>query len=133
MKKAISILMSILVLMITMCICATATSASNSTYTYETEDAVYTIEFIDNNLTAEEQELVAAKLAGIEYNTAAPANIWCDIFGHDYKYTTASVITHKYRATDPRCKKDLYNVKYCEDCDFTEETLTSSVYIVCCD
>ena len=133
MKKVISILMSILVLMTTMCICATATSSSNSTYTYETEDAVYTIEFNDNNLTVEEQKTVVSKLVDLDENVVQTYGLGCTLFGHDYKYTSASVITHKYRASDPRCKKDLYNVKYCEDCDFTEETLTSSVYIVCCD
>lgn len=133
MKKTICILMSILILMTTMCIWATAAGASGNTYTYETEDAVYTVEFTDNNLTAEEQAIVAAKLVGAEYNAAAPANILCDIFGHDYLYTTTSVIKHKVRATEPRCQKLMYDVKYCEDCDFTQETLTSSAYIICCD
>ena len=132
MKKTISILMSILMLMSTMCIWATATNTSNTTYTYETEEAVYTVEFNDNNLTAEEQKLVAAKLAGIEYNTAAPANIWCDIFGHDYKYTTASVIAHKTRTYAPRCKRQTYDVTYCEDCDYTEQTLLTTAFIYCC-
>ncbi len=132
MKKIISILMSLLILMSTMCIWATATSESNNTYTFDTEEAVYTVEFNDNNLTAEEQELVAAKLAGIEYNAAAPANILCDIFGHDYEYTTASVITHKVRTYAPRCKKQMYDVTYCEDCDYTEQTLTLTTYIDCC-
>ena len=132
MKKAISILMSILILMSTMCIWATATNASNDTYTYETEEAVYTVEFNDNNLTAEEQKLVAAKLANVEYNAAAPANILCDIFGHDYKDTSATVITHKARTYAPRCKQQTYHVTYCEDCDYTEQTLLGTAYIYCC-
>ncbi len=133
MKKTISILMSLLILMSTMCIWATATSASNNTYTYETEYAVYTVEFTDDNLTTEEQEFIAAKLTGIEYNSASPANILCDIFGHDYKYSSANVITHKVRTSAPRCKQQTYEVTYCEDCDYTEQTLISTTYIDCCD
>lgn len=133
MKKVISVFLSFVLLMMSISVLASATSASNSTYTFETEEAVYTVEFNDNNLTAEEQEHVAAKLANIEYNAAAPANILCDIFGHDYKYTTASVIAHKARTYSPRCKRSTYDVTYCEDCDYTVETLTGSAYIYCCD
>lgn len=133
MKKVLSILTSMLILMTTMCFWATATSASNSTHTYETEDSVYTIEFNDNNLSLEEQKTVVAKLMGLDEDYAQTYGLGCTLFGHDYKYTSVNVITHKYRSSAPRCKKDMYDVKYCEDCDYTEETWTSSAYIYCCD
>ena len=132
MKKIISILMGLLILMTTMCICATATSDSNNTYTYETEEAVYTVEFNDNNLTAEEQKIVSAKLVGINDGSAQTYGLGCTLFGHDYKYTTANVVTHKVRTYAPRCKKQIYDVTYCEDCDYTEQTLTTTTYIDCC-
>ena len=118
--------------MTTLCICATATSDSNNTYTYETEDAVYTVEFNDNNLTAEEQKAVAAKLVGLDDDPAQTYGLGCTLFGHDYKYTTASVITHKARTYAPRCKQQTYDVTYCEDCDYNEQTLVSTRRIDCC-
>ena len=133
MKKVISILTSLFILMTVLCVSATADSTVNNTYVFETEDAHYTVEFYDNNLTVEQQRHIAEKLIINENDLVQTYGLGCTLFGHDYKYTTASVITHKYRTSQPRCKKDLYDVKYCEDCDFTEETLTTTTYIICCD
>ena len=53
-----------------------------------------------------------------------------------YKYLritrTASVIQHKVSELNPRCKKQTYDVTYCEDCDYTKETLVNTTYINCC-
>lgn len=132
MKRIIYVLISLLILMTSVCVVATADGAGN-TYTFEDEDAHYTVEFNDNNLTEEQQMRVAEKLTGIADDTVQTYGLGCILFGHSYKYTSVSVTTHKYRASAPRCKIDMYNVKYCEDCDFTEPTWTSSAYIYCCD
>lgn len=133
MKKVISIFVGLFILMSLMCVVATAQD-TGSAYTFETEDAHYTVEFEDNRLSAEQQQTVAEKLVFASGDDSVQKyGLGCTLFGHDYVYTTASVIEHKVRATEPRCKKYMYDVKYCEDCDFTEETLTSTAYIICCD
>lgn len=132
MKKIISILISLCIMMIVLCVVAAAEGTGNSTYTFETDDAHYTVEFNDNNLTEQQQMHIAEKLVGTD-DMVQTYGLGCTLFGHDYKYTSANVITHKYRTSAPRCKKDMYNVTYCEDCDYTEETLTTTTYIVCCD
>ena len=132
MKKIISILMCTLMIMTSTCIRATATDSEENVYHYTIDGTEYRVEFHDNNLTAEEQELVAAKLVGADINAASPANILCDIFGHDYLYTTTTVTTHKVRTTAPRCKQETYKVTYCEDCDYMQKTLTKTEYISCC-
>ena len=133
MKKIISILISACIIMTFLCVVASAQDVNVKTYTFETENAHFTVEFNNNNLTEEQERRIAQKLISSEENTIQTFGLGCTLFGHDYKYTSANVITHKYRTSHPRCKKDMYNVKYCEDCDYTEETLTTTTYIVCCD
>ena len=130
MKKAISILICILVLMISLCTIASATT--HNTYVYEVDGNEYTIEFHDNNLTAEEQIIVSNKLLGIYDDTVQTYGLGCTLFGHDYKNTTTSVIHHKVYADAPRCKKEVYDVTYCADCDYTKQTLLNTTYIYCC-
>lgn len=133
MKKIISLLICVLILITTLCVVASAESASNDTYVIETEDAHYTIKFDDSNLSEEQQRIVAEKLVYGNDDATQTYGLGCVLFGHDYLYTTAHVITHKVSAKKPRCLDDVYEVKYCEDCDFMEETLIDSEYIFCCD
>lgn len=132
MKKVISVLVCFLIVMSAMCTIASASSATANKYTYIIDDTNYTVEFEDNNLTSKEQEIVAKKLLGMESGDVQTYGLGCTLFGHDYKYTTASVIQHKVRTSAPRCKLSLYDVTYCEDCDYTKETLTSTSYQNCC-
>ena len=133
MKKLISILISMLIVMTFLCVIASAESNSNNTYTFETEDTNYTVTFDGNNLSEEQQKIVAEKLVFDNDDSTQTYGLGCTLFGHDYLYDTAYVITHKVRSSQPRCKEDTYDVKYCEDCDFMEETLINSKYIYCCD
>jgi len=133
MKKTICILISMLVLMTAFCVVSSAENTGDNTYTFETEDAHYTVEFEDNDLSEEQQRIVAEKLVFNNGDDSTQTyGLGCILFGHDYKYTTANVVTHKYRATRPRCKEDTYDVEYCEDCDYMEETLIDTDYIDCC-
>ena len=116
-----------------LCVIASAESNSNNTYTFETEDTNYTVTFDSNNLSEEQQKIVAEKLVFDNDDSTQTYGLGCTLFGHDYLYDTAYVITHKVRSSQPRCKEDTYDVKYCEDCDFMEETLINSKYIYCCD
>lgn len=133
MKKIISLLISMLIVMTALCVVASAESESNNTYTFETEDAHYTVTFNNDNLSEEQQKNVAEKLVFGNDNSAQTYGLGCVLFGHDYLYTTANVVTHKVASSQPRCLEDTYDVKYCEDCDFMEETWIDSYYIYCCD
>lgn len=133
MKKIISLLICVLILMSALCIVASADGASNDTHVIETEDAHYTVKFGDSNLSEEQQRIVAEKLVYGNDDSAQTYGLGCILFGHDYLYTSACVVTHKVRSSAPRCLEDAYDVKYCEDCDFMEETWIASKYIYCCN
>lgn len=129
MKRIISGLIIVFVLMSSLCVWA---SATNEVYIYNIDGIEYTVEIADDNINENKKQSIANALVNAEISEAVPANIWCDIFGHDYQYTTASTIQHKVNVNAPRCKKSTYSVKYCEDCDFTEQTLQGVTHIYCC-
>ncbi len=131
MKRTISILICTLILMTAMTFVAAANDLTN-TYVYEADGVEYTVNFEDSTVSIEKQEIIAQRLIGLNDSNVQTYGLGCTLFGHDYAYTTASVITHKVRTYSPRCKKEMYDVTYCEDCDYTEQTLTSTSYISCC-
>ncbi len=132
MKRIVSILICALILMTALCVVASAESTVNNTYTFETEDAHYTVQFNDNNLSAEQQQRVAENLVFGRDDSAATYGLGCTLFGHDYVYTTSTVTIHKVKTARPRCVKEFYDVTTCEDCDFYESTRTHYIYIDCC-
>ena len=133
MKKTIRVLAFLLVMMTALTIVASAFGENTTTYTYETEDIEYTVTFSDNTTPKEKQEAIAQKLIGLNDSSAQTYGLGCILFGHDYLYDTVHVVTHKVRATAPRCKQDSYDVTYCEDCDYFEEDLYATTYIYCCN
>lgn len=62
----------------------------------------------------------------------ASYNPICSVFGHNIKTSSVETITHKERATAPRCLRRIYDVEACTRCDYTSSTLISSLYIQCC-
>ena len=87
------------------------------------------------------EEVPAETKAKIEkyFATGEPAannnvtyGLTCTLFGHKIEGTAISTITHKVRATSPRCKKQTYNYEECTRCDYETSTLMSTEYIACC-
>ena len=57
----------------------------------------------------------------------------CSVIGHKIDTSVVSVITHKARATAPRCLKKSYQHDVCTRCDdYETSTLITSKYINCC-
>ncbi len=129
MKKFICLLICAIIVMMNMCL---FTAANNDSYTFEIDDVEYTVKINDPYVSAEKKQTIANAIVCQNNTDIMTVNVWCDIFGHDYKYTTASVMQHKVNVYAPRCKEQLYDVTYCEDCDYTEQKLISTSYINCC-
>jgi len=130
MKRIISILICAFVLMTTAAVIAAA--SDNGVYVYVIDDTEYTVEFSDNSISAEKKELIAQSLVGLTDDSAQTYGLGCTLFGHDYKYTTSAVTIHKAYTSAPRCQRSIYDVTYCEDCDYSEQTLVSIRRIDCC-
>lgn len=103
-----------------------------NTLEYEMEDKHCTVVF-EGELSAKQKDLIAKRLLGIEVETAESYGLMCTLFGHKYGAESGvDVITHKVRASAPRCLSERYLVKVCSRCDDTVATLKSQTYISCC-
>lgn len=127
MKRIICVLISMLILMTSACIFASALEEN----VYVIDGIEYTVQF-DDSVPSEKQEIIAQALIGGDDYSVQPRGIGCTLFGHDYAYTRTTVVQHKIFPTSPRCVEYLYDVTYCEDCDYTEQTMIASNYIYCC-
>lgn len=130
MKRITSLMMCLIIMMTSMCIFASA--EGNGTYEFEVDGEEYTVEFVSSDLSAEKQETVAARLVGLEVSEPVPANILCNLFGHDYEYSTTYVTHHKVATIAPRCQRKYYDITTCSRCDYYSETYTRAALIYCC-
>jgi hypothetical protein len=58
--------------------------------------------------------------------------LYCTLFGHNLAHMAVYEITHKYYATEPRCREIRYDVTYCTRCDYTVWTKIGESRIYCC-
>ncbi len=127
MKRIFAIL---LVLTLLACTCALPVSAKNTTKE-ESE-----IEIVINDEVSEETkakiERYFANGEPAEDDGATTYGLTCTLFGHNIKISSVSAVTHKVRATSPRCLKKTYDYEECTRCDYEKATLVCSEYIGCC-
>ena len=67
-----------------------------------------------------------------EDDGVATYGLTCTLFGHKLESTTVRSVTHKARATAPRCLEQTYDYDACTRCDYEVSTLLGSRYIYCC-
>lgn len=127
-KRFLAILMAAI---ISVSIFAMPSSAAEA----EEPQAHIEVYFEDDNLSEEfKAKATAYFLNGApEEDGAATYGLTCTLFGHDLEIGTTYTITHKARATEPRCLKQTYNYSACTRCDYEASTLISSTYIYCCE
>lgn len=130
MKKIISVFMAVILFAISATLITSA--SENPVVVITTEDAEYTIEFENANLSEEKRQAIAHKLVSGEEDDVQTYGLMCSLFGHKTEQNTVAVVTHKFKAVSPRCKRELYLVTTCTRCDYQEEELSSSIFIVCC-
>lgn len=98
---------------------------------HEHEDGEITVIF-NSEVSPEVEERVIAHFHGDELPVAGARGLTCTLFGHKLDTGTTYVVTHKARATAPRCLQDTVAYEICTRCDYAEYTTLSSVYIYCC-
>ena len=90
-------------------------------------------------VSPERQQEIADNIAGVSSNTiidpniASPDNIICTLFGHNLSpQVTVTATHHKVSQYNPRCLMEIHHIRYCQRCDYTEDSLEGTIYIVCC-
>lgn len=131
MKRIISALLCAAMLASLTLVFASANNG-NAVYTFNIDGTEYTVSFENSALTPEQQQIIAERLVGISEAPAQTYGLGCTLFGHDYITEIATVTVHNVSSTAPRCRRDTYEVKTCEDCDYYKQTFISSVPSYCC-
>lgn len=128
MKKIISLILVIVSIFSVMSISVCAEGTEENTITVTVND----VEFVFDADTTEDfrNKFIAHYF---DHNDgAATYGLTCTLFGHKIESSVVTAVTHKVRATDPRCLQERFNVETCSRCDYTNKTKLSSAYISCC-
>ena len=100
---------------------------------YPEEDI--TVVFNENSaLSSEQKQFISDKIVSGEsiIDDGSTTYSLCWLTGHDIITEAVFAVEHKVSSTNPRCKKDTYNVESCTKCDHMDYTLISSVMTLCC-
>lgn len=127
MKKIIAIVLVVISIFSVMSISAYAEDANESTVTVND-----TIFMFDADTTEDFRNKFIAHYFSHEDDGVAAYGLTCTLFGHKIESSVVTTITHKVNSTSPRCLQERYNAETCSRCDYTNATLLSSIYIVCC-
>ncbi len=129
MKKIIAIIMVVVSLFSVMSISAFAAEESEDTITVTVNET----EFIfDANTTEEFRNKVIADYFNDSDEDVVTYGLMCTLFGHKLESKVITAITHKAKATAPRCLRERFDVQACSRCDYITKDLISSSYISCC-
>lgn len=130
MKKIISVFLIVTLFALSATIITSA--SESSTVVITTDEAEYTVEFENTNISKEQREAIAYNLVFGKDDNIQTYGLMCTLFGHKTEGTSISVITHKVKTTSPRCKRDSYVITTCTRCDYYDEEYTGTSYISCC-
>ena len=90
---------------------------------------------INNEVSTETTQKIKKYFATGEpatVNNASTYGVTCTLFGHKIENTIVETITHKVRATAPRCLERTYAYEACTRCDYETATLIDTENIYCC-
>lgn len=130
MKKVVSIIAFVLACSM-LVVGISGSSANTETRVIEYYDEGVTVVFENAVYSSEERytQIADRLVYGDEYATSAIS--WCWLFGHDIESNTIQTITHNVRSVSPKCLRKTYKIETCSKCDYYNEELLTSVYIVC--
>ena len=106
-------------------------ATSENQYVFSYPDQNLEVEFaLNSTLTATQKNMIADAIA---YGSDIPQTYaLCWLVGHKEVVNTVSVIQHKVFTHNPRCVLNLYTVTTCENCDYSDIVLDSTMRLDCC-
>lgn len=129
MKKIIAIIMVVVSLFSVMSISVYAEDANKNTITVTVNETVF---IFDTNTSEEFRSKAIARYFNHNGEGTSTYGLTCTLFGHKLESSVVTTITHKARATAPRCLQETYEMEVCSRCDYTNPILIGSTYISCC-
>lgn len=128
MRKIIALILVVVSLFSVMSISAYAEGTEENTISVSVNDTVF---IFDANTSEEFRSKAIAHFLNHD-DGAETYGLTCTLFGHKLESSVITTITHKAKATSPRCLRETYDTEACTRCDYANATLIGSEYIVCC-
>lgn len=129
--KIKSLFAILLALTLLICTCVLPATAKEQTNNNDIE-----IIILDENVSVETKEKIENYFASgepaIDDDGATTYGLTCTLLGHKLQSSTVDVITHKVRATAPRCLRKTYDYDACTRCDYETSELIATENIYCC-
>ena len=126
--KKIGIILIVIIITLSATIGISAEGNVENTYQVDNVTVIFDA---DSQFSTEQQEVIANLLVHPEY-AVAQTNLICNIFGHKNTSETVITITHKAKATSPRCFQENFIVTTCSRCNESTVERASYFYITCC-
>ena len=129
MKKIFAFIMVAVSLFSVMSVSAYAEDLKEETITVTVNETVFTF---DANTSEDFRNKVIADYFNEKDEDVATYGLMCTLFGHKLESSVITVITHKVKATAPRCLRERFDTEACTRCNYTHKELITSSYISCC-
>lgn len=129
MKKTIALIMVVVSLFSVMSISVCAEDASDNTVTVTVNETEFI--FVADTTEDFRDKAISHYFSGDDEDSAT-YGLMCTLFGHKLESSVIVAITHKVRATAPRCLRETYDTEACTRCDYTNAVLISVSYVGCC-
>lgn len=129
MKKMISLVMVVISLFLIMSVSVSAEDTNKNTVTVTVNETEFVF---DSNTSEEFRNNFIAHYFNDADGDASTYGLTCTLFGHKLESSVITTITHKAKATAPRCLREIYDTEACTRCDYTNAELITSSYISCC-
>lgn len=129
MKKIIALMLVVISIFSVMSISVYAEDTTDNTVTFTVNEITF---IFDEDTSEDFRNKAVANYFNSENDGTAAYGLTCTLLGHKLESSVMTTITHKAKATSPRCLRETYNVEVCTRCDYTNPILIGSEYIVCC-
>ena len=127
--KKIKYVISFVLVCIMMLVTVSGSDSGTLVIEYTDDDITVVFENAAGNNEEFYKRIADRLVYGDEYSTSKLS--WCWLFGHNIQTNTVNVTTHNVRSVSPKCLRNTYNVETCSKCDYYNEELIASAYIVC--
>ncbi len=129
MKKIIALILVVVSIFSVMSISVHAENANENSVTVTVNETDF---IFDANTSEEFRSKAIFNYFNHDDDGATTYGLTCTLFGHKLESSVIKTITHKAKATDPRCLQEMYDTEACTRCDYANAVLISSAYISCC-
>lgn len=129
MKKIIALILVVASIFSAMSISAYAENTTENTVTVVANEVVF---IFDADTTEDFRNKFIVNYFNHGDDDDAVYGLTCTLLGHKLESSVITAITHKAKATAPRCLRETYNTEVCSRCDYTNSVLIGSEYIACC-